>query len=135
MPIQKNLTYACVEGPRLETRAESFMLRDLGAQLIGMTNVPEAFLAREAQVCYASIGVVTDYDSWLEDRRQFATAEAVLEKYKASLSEVKRLLGGILDKFSTDNLCSCRRSLEHAFVTPRELFSSEQSELVSILMS
>lgn len=67
--IHGGRTYACVEGPRLGTRAESFFLRSAGADLVGMTNVPEAFLACEAQLGYCTIALVTDYDCWLEDPR------------------------------------------------------------------
>src|SRR5262249_34682596 len=59
--------YACVEGPRLGTRVESFFLKGAGCHVVGMTNVPEAFLAREAQICYCTVAVVTDYDCWLDD--------------------------------------------------------------------
>src|SRR5207244_4657004 len=68
--LHEDRTYACVEGPRLGTRAESLFLRTAGADLVGMTNVPEAFLALEAQLGYCTIAVVTDYDCWLEDPTQ-----------------------------------------------------------------
>ena len=68
--LHTGLTYACVEGPRLGTRAESHFMRGAGCHLVGMTNVPEAFLAREAQICYATVGIVTDYDCWMDDPSQ-----------------------------------------------------------------
>ena len=75
--LHRDVTYACVEGPRLGTRAESLFMQQAGCHLVGMTNVPEVFLAREAQICYASIGVVTDYDCWLEDPAQHVTVTAI----------------------------------------------------------
>ena len=67
VPLHQDKTYACVEGPRLGTRAESLFLRSAGADLVGMTNVPEAFLALEAQIGYCTIALATDYDCWLDD--------------------------------------------------------------------
>ena len=70
-PIRLNNSYACVEGPRLGTRAESFFLRDaVNCDLVGMTNLPEAFLAREAQIAYSSLCLITDYDCWMDDPSQ-----------------------------------------------------------------
>jgi 5'-methylthioadenosine phosphorylase len=68
--LHRGLTYACVEGPRLGTQAESHFMRQAGCHLVGMTNVPEVFLAREAQMGYATVGIATDYDCWLEDDSQ-----------------------------------------------------------------
>ena len=65
--LHRDVTYACVEGPRLGTRAESLFMRQVGCQLVGMTNVPEVFLAREAQICYATVCIATDYDCWMDD--------------------------------------------------------------------
>ena len=88
-PIHRDKTYACVEGPRLGTRAESFWLRGAGADLVGMTNVPEAFLALEAQVGYCVITVATDYDCWLDDASQHVSAEQVIGQFKESLGRVQ----------------------------------------------
>ena len=71
------MTYACVEGPRLGTRAESLFMRQVGCQLVGMTNVPEVFLAREAQICYATVGIATDYDCWMEDASKHVTVASI----------------------------------------------------------
>ena len=71
--IHTNKTYGAVDGPRLGTKAESHFLRQIGCDLVGMTNVPEVFLAREAQICYASVGIVTDYDCWLDESNSFGS--------------------------------------------------------------
>ena len=81
MPLHRGLTYACVEGPRLGTQAESHLLRQAGCHLVGMTNVPEVFLAREAQMAYATVGLVTDYDCWLDDPSQHVSVSAIFERY------------------------------------------------------
>jgi len=65
--LHSGKTYICVDGPRLGTRAESHFLRQIGGDLVGMTNVPEVFLVREAQLCYATVGIVTDYDCWKDN--------------------------------------------------------------------
>jgi 5'-methylthioadenosine phosphorylase len=133
------ITYACVEGPRLGTRAESLMLKGLGGQLVGMTNVPEAFLAREAQICYASICVVTDYDSWLEDPVQHVTVEDILTRYAVSLVSVKRLISDFIqqDTASKDNgdSCSCRNCLQDALLTPKERLSPLHEKILAVLGS
>ena len=77
VPVHRGLTYACVEGPRLGTQAESHFLRQAGCHLVGMTNVPEAFLAREAQMAYATVGLVTDYDCWHEGHGAVDVAQVI----------------------------------------------------------
>ena len=84
--LHRDVTYACVEGPRLGTRAESLFLRQAGCQLVGMTNVPEVFLAREAQICYATIGIATDYDCWMDDPAKHVTVSRIFELYRESLA-------------------------------------------------
>ena len=86
MPLHQDKTYACVEGPRLGTRAESLFLRSAGADLVGMTNVPEAFLALEAQIGYCTIALATDYDCWLDDPAQHVSANQVLALFQANLA-------------------------------------------------
>ena len=94
--LHTDLTYACVEGPRLGTRAESHFMRSAGCQLVGMTNVPEAFLAREAQICYATVGIVTDYDCWIDDPDQHVSVSAIFERYGKSLVKARQLLDALL---------------------------------------
>ncbi|MBA4214674.1 MAG: S-methyl-5'-thioinosine phosphorylase, partial [Polaromonas sp.] len=81
LSVHRGLTYACVDGPRLGTQAESHLLRQMGCHLVGMTNAPEVFLAREAQMAYATVGLVTDYDCWLDDPTQHVSVSAVFELY------------------------------------------------------
>lgn len=90
-------TYLCVEGPRLGTRAESHAWRTLGADIVGMTNVPEAFLALEARLSYVTLAVVTDYDCWKEGEE--VTLEHVFSQYRRSLGRVQKLLMKLFDRF------------------------------------
>jgi len=132
-PIHRDKTYACVEGPRLGTRAESFWLRGAGADLVGMTNVPEAFLALEAQLGYCVITVATDYDCWLDDVSQHVSAEQVIGQFRASLARVQQLIAAVAAEYVADETRPCRRALAAAVVTPREQLSGEQKALLDFL--
>jgi len=132
--LHEETTYACVEGPRLGTRAESLFLRSAGADLVGMTNVPEAFLALEAQLGYCSIAVATDYDCWLDDPAQHVSAEQVFAQFRGSLARVQQLLADAVGQYEEDETRPCRRALRGAVVTPRELMTAEQRDLLELLM-
>lgn len=131
--IHRDKTYACVEGPRLGTRAESFWLRGAGADLVGMTNVPEAFLALEAQVGYCVITVATDYDCWLDDTSQHVSAEQVIGQFKESLGRVQRLIATAVAEYVEDESRPCRQALRAAVVTPREQMTAEQRQILDFL--
>src|SRR6185312_4195184 len=133
-PVHENKTYACVEGPRLGTRAESFFLRSAGADLVGMTNVPEAFLAVEAQVGYCTISLATDYDCWLDDASQHVCAEAVISLFHKNLGRVQQLLAGAVEGYAEDESRPCRQALRAAIVTPREQMTDEQKAIVDFLL-
>jgi 5'-methylthioadenosine phosphorylase len=133
--IHRDKTYACVEGPRLGTRAESFWLRGAGADLVGMTNVPEAFLALEAQVGYCVITVATDYDCWLDDTSQHVSAEQVIGQFKESLGRVQRLIARAVAEYVEDESRPCRQALKAAVVTPREQMTAEQRQILDVLAS
>ena len=132
-PIHRDKTYACVEGPRLGTRAESFWLRGAGADLVGMTNVPEAFLALEAQVGYCVITVATDYDCWLDDTSQHVSAEQVIGQFKESLGRVQKLIAGAVAQYVENESRPCRQALKAAVVTPRGQMTAEQREMLDFL--
>jgi 5'-methylthioadenosine phosphorylase len=132
-PIHRDKTYACVEGPRLGTRAESFWLRGAGADLVGMTNVPEAFLALEAQLGYCVITVATDYDCWLDDTSQHVSAEQVIGQFRDSLARVQRLIAAVAAEYVEDETRPCRQALKSALLTPREQLTAEQKVLFDFL--
>ncbi len=135
MKLHENTTYACVEGPRLGTRAESFFLRSAGADLVGMTNVPEVFLAREAQLGYCTIAVVTDYDCWMDDPARHVTAEQAIRLFRDNLARVQRLLTKTVAHYTDDESRPCRHGLQGAIVTPRERMTDEQRAIVEFLSS
>lgn len=135
LPLHPDKVYACVEGPRLGTRAESFFLRGAGADLVGMTNVPEAFLACEAQLGYCTIALVTDYDCWLDDPAQHVTAEQAIGMFRQNLARVQQLLAKVVAGYEEDESRPCRRSLHGAIVTPREKMTQAQRAIVDFLAS
>lgn len=131
--LPRDQVYACVEGPRFGTRAESLFLKSAGAHLVGMTAVPEAFLAREAQICYATLSVVTDYDCWHESDTEHANAELVLTHYRSSLGRVQAVLLATLEQYREQADCLCRRSLRHAVMTPDDRQSDAHREWLRVL--
>ncbi len=131
--LHAGATYACVEGPRLGTRAESHFLRQMGCDLVGMTNVPEAFLAREAQICYATIGIATDYDCWMEDPAKHVTANAIFALYGSSLAKAQRLLMSLFGDALPEEEPEIRTALSHALMTPVESLSPEQRAWLAVL--
>lgn len=134
-PLHRGGTYACVDGPRLGTRAESFFLRDAArCDLVGMTNVPEVFLAREAQLCYASLAIVTDYDCWQDDPAEHVSVEQVIARYGASLAEARALVADVIAREpEEDPDCSCRQALASAVLTPEEARDERARALLRIL--
>ncbi len=127
-------TYGCVEGPRFGTRAESFFLRGAaGCDLVGMTNVPEAFLAREAQIAYCAVAVVTDYDCWMDDPAQHVSVEQFFEIYGAAMKKATLLLAALLKTELTETPDDIRQSLKISILTPDENIRAEQKEWLEIL--
>ncbi|HRH86869.1 MAG TPA: S-methyl-5'-thioinosine phosphorylase [Rubrivivax sp.] len=133
VPLHRGLSYACVEGPRLGTRAESLFLRQVGCQLVGMTNVPEAFLAREAQICYASVCIVTDYDCWMDDPAMHVSISGILAKYRESLDRARTLLDALLALPLPEQEPQIRGALQHAMLTPDAALTDAQREWLAVL--
>ncbi|KAF4531372.1 hypothetical protein B566_EDAN019493 [Ephemera danica] len=131
--LHRGLTYACVEGPRLGTQAESHFMRQAGCHLVGMTNVPEVFLAREAQMAYATVGIVTDYDCWLDDPSQHVSVAAIFERYGQSLATARRLLDAVLSGPAPEPEASIRTALSSALMTPDNALAAEQRAWLEVL--
>lgn len=128
-------SYACVEGPRLGTRAESQFLINAGCHLVGMTNIPEAFLAREAQLCYATVAIATDYDCWLEDPSKHVSLDKVMGLYQKSLLKIQLLLQRFFQdsRESSTVTCKCRESLKGAVLTAEADLTEEKRRLLAFL--
>jgi len=106
-------TYVCIEGPRFSTKAESRLFRSWDADVIGMTLVPECVLAREAELCYASIATVTDYDVWKD---QVVSADEVVATMKANVEKVKRVILEAVARLPKECSCECKNALSCAFL-------------------
>ncbi len=106
-------TYVCVEGPRFSTKAESRMFRTWGADVVGMTLVPECVLAREAEICYASISTVTDYDVWKDHP---VSVDEVIKTMRANIENVKRIIAETVANLPEQCGCECKEALKGAFV-------------------
>lgn len=128
-------TYGCVDGPRLGTRAESHFLRGAaGCDLVGMTNVPEVFLAREAQICYCTLCIATDYDCWLDDPSQHVSVEQVISRYGASLEKAKALIHELIRRGDLPgDESDSRHSLDAAVLTPVESLNEDKRLLLELL--
>lgn len=125
-------TYVCIEGPQFSTAAESEFYRDRGFDIIGMTTVPEAHLAREAELCYATITGVTDYDVWHQGEEvSLGTVLANAEANEESMSDLLESAIGSLEE-SPD--CSCQQALDGAINTPPEAIGHGTREKVELLI-
>lgn len=131
--LHEGLTYACIEGPRLGTRAESLLLRQFGAQLVGMTNVPEVFLAREAQLAYATLAIATDYDCWRDDPEDHARMDAILARYAACVAQARALVGHLMAAPMPEPEPTIRQALAGAVMTPEDLLDAAQRDWLAVL--
>ena len=126
-------TFVVMEGPAFSTRAESRLYRSWGADLIGMTALPEAKLAREAEICYAIIGCVTDYDSWME-RSEPVTIDAILNVLRQNIDTAKKIIKLAVSRLPEKRDCGCATALEIAIVTDPELIPAEQKKKLNLLI-
>jgi 5'-methylthioadenosine phosphorylase len=126
---------ACVvmEGPAFSTRAESFLYRSWGADVIGMTALPEAKLAREAEICYAIIACITDYDCWHETHES-VTAEIILETLRRNIGLAKRIIKLALGRIPETRDCDCPSALGTAIVTAPGLIPDAQKQKLDLLI-
>ena len=117
-------TYVCIEGPQFSTRAESNLYRSWGVDVIGMTNLPEARLAREAELPYATVAMVTDYDCWHVDEES-VTVAAVIEVLKKNVAVAREILRRVAADLPDPASSPATRALEYAIITPPEHVSDE----------
>ncbi|HEX4441323.1 MAG TPA: S-methyl-5'-thioadenosine phosphorylase [Thermoanaerobaculia bacterium] len=120
-------TYLCMEGPQFSTRAESHLYRSWGADVIGMTNLTEARLAREAELCYASIALVTDYDCWRE-HTEVVSVEAIIAILSENAAAARRTLAGAVARIDPARQCECRDAMRFAIITHPSAIPAEAKE-------
>ncbi|GAB4238983.1 MAG: S-methyl-5'-thioadenosine phosphorylase [Deltaproteobacteria bacterium] len=117
--VHRGGTYLCMEGPAFSTRAESRIHRSWGVDVIGMTNMPEAKLAREAEICYATLALATDYDCWHETQDD-VSIDAILEVLRRNVENSKKILLEIVRRLPLPGTCRCREALKYAIITDRK---------------
>jgi 5'-methylthioadenosine phosphorylase len=109
-------TYVCMEGPQFSTLAESRLYRSWGADIIGMTNLQEAKLAREAEICYTTIALVTDYDCWHPDH-DHVTVDMIVANLTQNAKTAQRIIAGAVERLPFDRTCECATALKFALIT------------------
>jgi 5'-methylthioadenosine phosphorylase len=131
--VKRGGTYMCIEGPQFSTVAESNTYRKNGADLIGMTTLQEAKLAREAEICYTTIALVTDYDCWHPDH-DAVTVTQVIENLKKNSDNAQKIIRATVKRLPVDRTCKCGHALEHAIMTNPQDVPAKTRERVELLI-
>lgn len=131
--VTKGGTFICMEGPLFSTRAESRLYQAWGASIVGMTVLPEAKLAREAELCYASVVCVSDYDCWLE-RREPVTAEMIVGVIRQNVSTSKKIIKVASQLIPSRRSCECKDALKTAIITAPEYIPVQKKKELALLI-
>lgn len=126
-------TYINMEGPAFSTRAESGLYRKWGMDIIGMTNMAEAKLAREAQICYSTLAAVTDYDCWYEPA-EAVTAEMVIANLNKNIQNARNILKSLIPALSPRRSCFCQEALKYAVITDKKIIPEKAKDALKIIM-
>ncbi len=132
-PVHNGGTYLSMEGPQFSTRAESLLYRSWGVDVIGMTNIQEARLCREAELCYSTMTMVTDYDCWNEDE-QAVTVDAVIAVLKHNAELANEILTRAVQRIPPERSCSCREALKFAILTRPGVVPRETREKLALFL-
>jgi 5'-methylthioadenosine phosphorylase len=117
--VHRGGTYVCMEGPQFSTLAESKIYRSWGMEIIGMTNLQEAKLAREAEICYATVALVTDYDCWHPDHDS-VTVDMIVQNLVANAKTAQQVIADAVSRLPYERTCECATALKHALLTRPE---------------
>jgi 5'-methylthioadenosine phosphorylase len=131
--VHRGGTYLCMEGPAFSTRAESRIYRKWGVDVIGMTNMPEAKLAREAEICYATLALATDYDCWHESEED-VSIEAILAIIRRNVENSKRIIREVARRLSRPGGCGCGETLRYAIITDPKKIPVATRKRLSLLI-
>ncbi len=131
--VHKGGTYLCIEGPQFSTRAESLIFRQWGVSVIGMTNVQEAKLAREAEICYSTMALATDYDCWHVGEEE-VTLEMVVKNLEKNVETAKRIIKTALPMIKLERQCPCPTAISKAIVTKQDLIPTETRKKLDIII-
>jgi len=126
-------TYLCMEGPAFSTRAESNVYRSWGMDVIGMTNLTEAKLAREAEICYVTIAMVTDYDCWHEEH-DAVSVDQIIENLNKNAENACRLVRHVVRTLGPQRTCTCGSALKHAIITDRTMIPADAKRRLGLLI-
>lgn len=133
VPVHRGGTYVCMEGPQFSTRAESEFYRRMGFDVIGMTNLTEAKLAREAEICYATVAMITDYDCW-HPAHETVTAEQILANLARNAENVQRVIRAAVGRIARERRCRCGQALATAIVTdPKRIPAATRRRLAPLV--
>jgi 5'-methylthioadenosine phosphorylase len=131
--VHKGGAYVCMEGPQFSTLAESRLYRSWGMDVIGMTNLQEAKLAREAEICYTTIALITDYDCWHPDHDQ-VTVEMIIGNLTQNARTAQQVIAGAVARLPLERTCECASALKYAIITrPDAIPDSVKRELAPIV--
>lgn len=122
-------TYLNMEGPAFSTRAESELYRKWGMDIIGMTNMAEAKLAREAEICYVTLAAVTDYDCWYEPE-EAVSAQMVIENLKKNVQNAQNIIKELIPHIKEERSCYCKDALKNAIVTPSKFIPKKTKKIL-----
>jgi 5'-methylthioadenosine phosphorylase len=125
-------TYVCIEGPQFSTRAESLLYRSWGVDVIGMTNMPEARLAREAEMCYATLALATDYDCWHDQEE--VSVEQILKIISQNVATAQEIIRRMVGRLPSERSCACSRALEDAVITSPDAVSAEARQRLALIL-
>ncbi|RNC73339.1 MAG: S-methyl-5'-thioadenosine phosphorylase [Desulfuromonadales bacterium] len=131
--VHRGGTYICMEGPAFSTRAESTLYRSFGVSVIGMTNIPEAKLAREAEICYGVIALATDYDCWHQSHDD-VSVEAILAIIKKNVAMAKSIIKHAVSRIGAGRTCPCESALQYAIITDRSIIPAEARERLDLII-
>ena len=126
-------TYLNMEGPQFSTLAESNLYRSWGMDIIGMTNMAEARLAREAEICYMTLAAITDYDCWRESGEN-VTLDIIISNLNKNVENSKKILKRVIEGLEKEVSCSCQEALKHAIVTNPKAISKQHKEKLDIII-
>ncbi len=131
--IKRGGTYVCMEGPQFSTMAESNIYRKHGADLIGMTNLQEAKLAREAEICFTTIALVTDYDCW-HPQHDAVTVTEVIENLKKNGDNAQKIIRAAVKRLPVNRTCNCGNALRHAILTDMKNVPEKTRQKLELLL-
>lgn len=131
--VHEGGTYICIEGPQFSTKAESKIYRSWGVDVIGMTSIPEAKLAREAGICYAILAMATDYDCWHESE-EIVSVEAIIEVLQNNVALARKMIREAILHIPSNRTCQCKEAIKNAVITDRSALNPSILKRLSLIL-